>query len=450
MKKKLAFLLLILPLLTFAAGKPNVVLFVADDMGFADCGVYGCKDISTPNIDSLAKHGVRFTHAYTSGSVCSPTRAGLMTGRYQQRFGFDANAEGKAAPGDKGPRALDLQQVTMAQRMKALGYTTALIGKWHLGASPGYLPTERGFDEFYGYLPFGIGAMQPAGPPIYRGTNIVEKPKNHMEQFCAEALSFIDRQQKNPFLLYLPFSAVHGPMVGPEPWLGKFSHLTPPPRRKYAADLAQMDDVIGRVMARLRERGLQENTLVFFFSDNGGSGGPSQNGPLRGTKWTLWDGGIHVPFIAQWKGRVPGGRVVDHPIIQVDILPTAIAAAGGEIKPEWKLDGANLLPCLEGKSAAPPHDALYWRFGVQYAVRQGDWKLVKPHINSEPKLFSLIQDPGEQTDLASKEPERAKKLQALWDAWNAHNEPPRWIDHRWNGDGPAEKKAAAKNNRTRN
>jgi len=247
-----------------------------------------------------------------------------------------------------------------------------------------------------------------------------------------------------PFFLYLPFSAVHGPMVGPEPWLGKLDNVVPPNRRKYAADLVQMDDIIGRVMARLRERGLEENTLVFFFSDNGGPGGPADNGVLRGTKWTLWDGGIHVPFIAQWKGRIPPGRVLGHPIIQVDILPTAIAAAGGEVKPEWKLDGANLLPCLEGKSTAAPHAALFWRFGVQYAVRQGDWKLVKPHVNSAPLLFNLIQDPGEKSDLAAAQPEQAKKLQALWDAWNAANEAPRWIDLRWNGDGPATKKAAAK------
>jgi arylsulfatase A-like enzyme len=357
-----------------AAQKPNVVLFVADDMGFADCGVYGAKDIPTPNIDSLAKNGVRFTHGYTSGCVCSPTRAGLMTGRYQQRFGFDANAEGKGT-GDKAPRALDIQQVTFAQRMKTLGYATALFGKWHLGPDPGYLPTQRGFDEFYGFLPFGIGAMQPQGPPIYRGTNIVEKPQNHMEQFCAEALSFIDRRQKEPFFLYLPFSAVHGPMVGPEPWLGKLDNIVQMNRRKYAADLTQMDDIIGRVMTRLRERGLEENTLVFFFSDNGGPGGAADNGVLRGTKWTLWDGGIHVPFIAQWKGRIPAGRVIDHPVIQVDVLPTAIAAAGGTIQPEWKLDGANLLPCLEGKTRAAPHDALYWRFGtsMRCAREIGSW-----------------------------------------------------------------------------
>jgi arylsulfatase A-like enzyme len=425
---------------------PNIVIFLADDMGFADCGVYGCKDIPTPNIDRLAAGGARFTNGYISGCVCSPSRAGLVSGRYQQRFGFDANAEGRALAVDKGPRALDIQQVTFAQRMRALGYATGLFGKWHLGSGEGYRPTERGFDEFYGFFPYGIAALGPnAEPvPIYRGLNVVEKPRNHMEAFANEAIAFIKQHEKEPFFLYLPFSAVHGPYVGPEPWLGKFDSLVPANRRKYAADVAQMDDIIGRVMARLRQSGLEENTLVFFLSDNGGPGGAASNGPLRGTKWTLWEGGIHVPFIVQWKGRIPAGRVLPQPVIQVDICATAITAAGGQIKPEWKLDGANLLPLLEGKTKASPHETLFWRFGVQYAVREGDWKLVKAHINDRPRLFNLAEDLGEKTDLAAQHPEKVERLQELWDAWNAGNEPPRWIDQRWNGDGPRAAKQAGK------
>lgn len=417
---------------------------VADDMGFADCGVQGCKDIPTPNIDAIARNGVQFRNGYVTGCVCSPSRAGLVSGRYQQRFGFDANAEGKPAPGDKGPRALDIQQVTFAQRMKALGYATGLIGKWHLGSDEGYRPTERGFDEFYGFFPYGIAAHGPDGTPvpIYRGTQVVATPENHMEAFSTEALGFLDRHAKDPFFLYLPFSAVHGPYVGPQPWLGKLDTLTPENRRKYAADITQMDDIIGRVMSRLRERSLEENTLVFFFSDNGGPGGATSNGQLRGTKWTLWEGGIHVPFLAQWKGKIPAGRVLDQPVIQLDVVPTALAAAGADASAFANLDGANLLPLLEGKSDAAPHEALYWRFGIQYAVRQGEWKLVKAHANDQPKLFRLTSDLGEKDDLAATEPDRAKSLQTLWDAWNAQNEQPRWIDQRWNGDGATAKKAA--------
>jgi arylsulfatase A-like enzyme len=440
----------LLPVPSLAApqtpARPNVVVFLADDLGYNDCGMQGCKDIPTPHIDALAKSGVRFTSGYTSGCVCSPTRAGLISGRYQQRFGFDANAEGKAQPTDKGPRALDIKQTTFAQRMKALGYTTGIIGKWHIGEGEGYRPTDRGFDEFYGFFPYGLAA-QGGNVPIYRGTNVVETPKNHMEQFCAEALGFIDRRQKEPFLLYLPFPAVHGPMVGPEPWLGKFDTLVPVNRRKYAADLAQMDDIIGRVMARLRERGLEENTLVFFLGDNGGPGGAADNGALRGTKWTLWEGGIRVPFVASWKGHIPPGRMLPQPVIQLDIQATAVCAGGGTLPTDGTLDGANLLPLLEGKTEAAPHDALYWRFGVQYAVRQGDWKLSRTHIDEAPKLFNLASDVGEKNDLVAQEPERAKKLQALWDDWNAKNEPPRWIDNRWDGKGPEGHKAGKGKNK---
>jgi len=296
-------------------------------------------------------------------------------------------------------------------------------------------------------MPFGLGGRGPNGetpPPVYRNGVIVETPPNHMEAFCSEALAFIDRHQKEPFLLYLPFTAVHGPFVAPQPWFNKQDASIPESRRKYAADMAQLDDIVGRVLARLRERGLEENTLVFFFSDNGGPGGAADNGPLRGTKWTGWEGGIHVPFIASWKGRIPAGRVLDQPVIQLDIPATAIAAADGVIDPAWQLDGANLLPLMEGKTSDAPHEALYWRFGIQYAVRQGDWKLVKPHIDMAPRLHNLATDIGEQTDLAAQNPEKVKQLQALWDAWNAKNEAPRWIDERWNGDGAKPKKQAAK------
>ncbi len=424
--------------------KPNIVIILADDLGYADCGVYGSKDIPTPHIDKLAKEGVRFSNGYVTGCVCSPTRAGLVSGRYQQRFGFEANAEGKAAPTDKGPRALDSKQVTFAQRMKALGYVTGIVGKWHIGDDEGYRPMDRGFDEFYGFYPFGISAPTPDKKPvpIYRGTQVVETPKNHMEAFSDEALSFIDRHAKKPFVLYLPFSAVHAHFVGPQPWLSKLDTVVPKNRLKYAADVSQMDDIIGRIMARLRERGIEEDTLVFFLSDNGGPGAPVSNGPLRGTKWTLWEGGIHVPFIVQWKGRIPAGRVLDQPVIQLDVISTMIAAAGGSGDTLAQLDGANLLPLLEGKTDAAPHDALFWRFGIQYAVRQGDWKLVKPSIDDPPHLFNLANDIGEKNDLAAQEPERVRKLQALWDAWNTQNEPPRWIDLRWNGKDQNGKKLA--------
>ena len=424
--------------------RPNIVVLLADDLGWGDVGCYGCQDIKTPNLDAFAAQGARFTNAYSSGPVCSPTRAGLLTGRYQQRFGFDANAEGQAAPTDRGPRALDIAQTTIAQRLKAAGYATGLVGKWHVGSEPGYLPNDRGFDECYGYLPYGLAAKGPGGGPlpIYRGKQEVPAPANHMEQFGREALAFIDRHREAPFFLYLAFSAVHGPMVGPEPWLSRYREIPLLPRRKYAADLSQLDDIVGQVMAKIAALGLDEDTLVFFLGDNGGPGRPAYNGPLRGTKWTLWEGGIRVPFAVRWPGHITAGQTLDQPVIQLDIVNTALGVANAAVKPADALDGVDLRPLLTGSAKAAPHDALYWRFGVQYAVRQGDWKLVKPHIDQQPHLFNLADDIGEATDLATKEPDRVKAMQALWDAWNQKNEAPRWIDRRWNGDGPGPAKPA--------
>lgn len=425
-----------------AQPQPNVVVIVADDLGYADVGVYGSTEIPTPNIDALAASGIRFTNGYSSGPICSPSRAGFITGRYQARFGFDANAEERAAPTGQASRALDLKEVTIAQRLKAAGYATGAFGKWHLGATDGYFPTQRGFDEFYGLLPYGIASHGPGGPPYYRGTTEVPKPTDHIEQFATEALSFIDRKAGKPFFLYLPLTAVHGPFVAPEKWTPPLDSDVPANRRKYAADLVQLDDVVGRVTKRLQEKGVENDTIVFFYSDNGGPGGAAKNGALKGTKWTLWEGGIRVPFIASWKGHIAPQQTNDQPVIQIDIAPTVLAAAGVTDSAGPKFDGVNILPLLEDQSTAVARDALYWRFGPQYAVRQGNWKLVKPHVDGKPLLFDLSTDIGETTDLAAKEPSRVAVLQKLWDAWETGNEQPRWGGDFWNGDGPRPKKRA--------
>lgn len=415
--------------------KPNILVIVADDMGYADCGVQGCTDVATPNIDSLAKNGVRFTNGYVSGCVCSPSRAGVVTGRYQQRFGHDANP--------KGSFGLDLKETTMAQRMKAAGYIAGITGKWHLGELKEQMPLARGFDEFYGILPHGIGAEKKgSGVQVYRGNDKVETPPDHTVKFGEEAAAFIDRHKGEPWYLYLPFTAVHAPHVAPDSYVQKFAHIEDKARRQLCAMISVMDDQIGVVLARLRELKLEENTLIFFISDNGGPQSRTvHNGPLRGGKWTVWEGGIRVPFMVQWKGRIAPGRVLDTQVISLDFLPTALAAIGVSTQPEWKLDGVNLLPLLEGKTDKLTRDALFWRFGVQFAVRQGDWKLVKASRDMQPALFNLAADIGEKNDLAAQQPERAKQLQALWDSWNAQNIPPRWNDQRWNGQ---EEKAANK------
>ncbi|MDR2117268.1 MAG: sulfatase-like hydrolase/transferase, partial [Planctomycetaceae bacterium] len=422
--------------------KTNIIIFLVDDPGYADFGFQGSTRIKTPNIDHLANEGVRFTNGYSTGCVCTPSRAGLLTGRYPQRFGLDSNAVGKPLPTDKGPRALDSAQKTIATRLKAYGYATALFGKWHLGDEPQYLPTSHGFDEFVGVLGSGIShkkiaAQKKRGEDIfYRGQNAVPLPENPMETYCQESVSFIARNKSKPFFLFLPFTHVHGPSVGAKPYIDAQDQNLPISVRKYLADIAETDAVVGRVMAALRENGVEENTFVFFLGDNGGAkGNYLDNGVLRGTKWFLWEGGIRVPFLIYAKGQIQGGQVFDHPVINLDIARTIFSVIDIEVDPVWKLDGADLLPILRNKNNIPPHDALFWRYGVQYAVRRGDWKLVKPSIDDRPHLYNLKTDISETNNLALHKPEKVQELQTLWETWNNNNEPERWYDARTEGKG---------------
>jgi arylsulfatase A-like enzyme len=428
-----------------AAAKPNVLVILADDLGYADIGVHGSRDVATPHIDSLAKNGVRCSSGYVSGPYCSPTRAGLLTGRYQQRFGHEFNpallAQGGAGQG------LASGETTIADRLKAAGYATGLVGKWHLGEEDKFHPLNRGFGEFFGFLPGShsyLTSDDQARGPIYRNKQRVAIDGYLTDVLAREAAAFIDRHQKEPFFLYLAFNAVHTPLQAPERLLKKFADVKDADRRTYLAMTAALDEAVGKVLDKLRSAGLEENTLVFFFSDNGGPSGKkfapnrSSNLPLRGGKGDTWEGGIRVPFLVQYKGKLPPGKVYDQPVIQLDIAATALALAGVEAKPEWKLDGVNLLPFLEGKESKPPHEALYWRFGEQMAIRKGDWKLVRPDFSPDtpfgkvaekPLLFNLKEDIGEKTDLAAKHPDRVKELQQQWDKWNATLAPSAWPHH---------------------
>jgi len=412
--------------------KPNIVILVADDQGFADVGFHGCKDIPTPNLDALAASGVRCTNGYVSGPYCSPTRAGLLTGRYQQRFGHEFNPGGGRMNDIAG---LPVDQVTLADRLKGAGYATGLVGKWHLGAHPKFHPNRRGFDEFFGFLG-GANAyvVPPQGtsvPNIQRNGEPVQEKEYLTDALAREALSFIDRHRGGPFFLYLAFNAVHTPMHATDERLKRFEGIAEPRRRTYAAMLAAMDEAVGKVRERLRTAGLEENTLVFYFSDNGGptmmgtTVNGSRNAPLRGSKRQTLEGGIRVPFVFSWKGRLPAGKVYEQPVIQLDVHSTALAAAGVEPKPEWKLDGVDLLPYLQGRKSEPPHERLYWRFGEQMALRQGDWKLVK-YDATPMKLYNLARDIGESQDLSEKEPERFREMEAAWQKWNAELMKPLW------------------------
>jgi len=422
--------------------RPNILLIVSDDMGYADAGFQGCKDIPTPNLNKLAASGVRFTSGYVSGPYCSPTRAGLMTGRYQQRFGHEFNVVG-------GTDGLPATETTVADRLKNAGYVTGLVGKWHLGGLPEMHPQRRGFEEFYGFIGGEHSYFAEAG--IMRGTNPVAKIDYTTDVFGREAESFIERHKAEPWFLYLAYNAVHTPMQATDDRLAQFPGITDKRRRTYDAMLLAMDETIGGVLRKLAQTGQAENTLVFFISDNGGPTMPgttingSRNDPLRGSKRTTLEGGIRVPFLISWKGKVKPA-VFDQPVIQLDLVATALAAAGLDIQPGWKLDGVNLLPFLTGEKRGPPHDALYWRLGRQMAIRMGNYKLVRYDKNADTltgkdqpatpaRLYNLAADIGETNDLAAILPDKLQALQARWNAWNATLAKPLWGDNKLDDDG---------------
>jgi arylsulfatase A-like enzyme len=422
--------------------RPNVVFLVADDLGFGDVGFNGCPDVPTPRIDAIARGGVRFANGYVSGTNCSPTRAGLMTGRYQQRFGHEFNP-----PGEGAGLGLALSEKTIADRLKAAGYATGLVGKWHLGGTPEYHPIRRGFDEFFGFLAGAHPYLPGPEARILRGTQPVEETAYLTDAIAREAAAFVDRHKAHPFFLFVSFNAVHTPMQADDARLRRFASIPDKNRRTYAAMLAAMDEGIGRVVDALGAAGLEERTLVVFLSDNGGPTLPgttvngSRNRPLRGSKRTTLEGGVRVPFVMRWKGTLPSGSVYEPPVIQLDLLPTALAAAGVAAEPGWKLDGVDLLPFLKGTDAKAPHDSLYWRQGPQMAIRRGPWKLVRydravdePGATSDARstevtpgrLYNLDLDPGEESNLSTRHPEKVAELLRAWQAWNAQLAAPSW------------------------
>lgn len=406
--------------------KPNILVFLADDLGYGELSCQGNPEIPTPNIDAIAKAGVRFTHGYVSGPYCSPTRAGLMTGRYQTRFGHEYNSVAEIF-------GLSQNETTMAERLKAIGYATALVGKWHLGQKPGVLPMDRGFDEFYGTL----NNTSFFNPRLFIDSRVSPDVREMKDPefyttlaYARRSADWLERNKEKPWFLYLAFNAVHAPLQAPRSYLDRFPDIRDERRRTYAAMTAAMDDAVGQVMARLRQLGQEENTLVFFLSDNGGptASTTSRNDPLRGFKITTWEGGVRVPFMVQWKGKIPAGRIDDRPVIQLDILPTAVAAAGARVDPSWRLDGVDLLPFLtRGENPARPHETLYWRMGPQWAIRHDNFKLVAGREEGRilpAGLYDVVQDPGESHDLTARHPDKAKELRDLWDRWDAEQAPP--------------------------
>ena len=416
--------------------KPNIIVILTDDHGWADLGVQGVDaHIRTPNLDHLARDGVRFTRGYVTASQCTPSRAGLMAGRYQNTFGVEQNFN-----------PMRSEVVTLPERLKTSGYTTGISGKWHLDSGgrekdedgeknldPNLAPHRQGFDEYF------TGTLQDySASHALDGTPFPDAPRAVTAKGCRVvlqtewALQFLKRRaadaaQQKPFFLYLAYMAPHTPVEFPKPWIDAVPKDLPRERRSALALLAAIDDGVGRVRQQLKDMGQAENTLIFFLGDNGAplgkKGDGSLNLPMRGQKGMLSEGGIRVPFVAAWPGKIPGGQVFEHPVISLDIAATAIAATGQPPAPE--LDGVNLLPHLTGERKEAPHETLNWRWADQAAIQEFPHKLIRLGKN-QTLLFDITKPEGEHhtRDLSAQHPEIAKRLRTKLDAWMKTLTPP--------------------------
>lgn len=434
----LRYLLLFLAFATFASAekRPNIVLILADDMGYADLGITGAKDIPTPNIDKLAKEGVFFSQSYAGGAFCTPTRCSLMSGMYPQRTGND-DLDYLTGP---LPKSVN----TLADRLNAVGYHTGLIGKWHIGREKGLFPNDRGFDFFYGfhggghiYFPtYPAAAEGDYTAPIYRNEEVVPETRYLTDAFGSESAEFIKRQQdsEDPFFLFVSFNAVHTPMEAKPEDLEKFSSIENQWRRAYAAMTYSMDQAVATILNQLEASGFAENTLVIFHNDNGGpttrnSVNASKNTPYRGSKGETFEGGIRVPTVMRLPGVIKPGQTYDKPVATFDLTATAVELGGGDTA---QFDGVNLVPFLTGEKEGVPHEELYWRSRTRsnnYAVLSGQWKYVHSTEGAEnPKskdftpakefLFNLAEDPTESNDLSKKERQIFNELKGKFKVWD--------------------------------
>ncbi len=469
-KDKIAAGLSVATLLSLGAAsaeQANVVFLFADDLGYGSVSSYG-SDIPTPHIDSIGRNGVRFTSGYMTAPVCNPSRHGMMTGRYQQRWGKELNSQTVMPVGQTDRRDLPRDQKTIANGMKAAGYRTGAFGKWQLSLRDGFHPLDRGFDYFVG-MESGMSHVDPrwpdahvAPPPgsdtviyssaalqaarqnlapddtrrvteaglkgLFRGREPVELEELLTERLANEGVEFIARNKDRPFFLYLPFYSPHSPIQTTEKYYKRFPHIKNESRRIYAGMISAVDDAVGAVLAKLREEGLEETTLVIFASDNGAQEtfdiGHVANLPLIGHKRNLYGGGIRIPYLMQWKGRIPPGQTYTKPVSSLDIFPTFLAAADVEDVSQYKLDGVNLLPYLDGTNAGTPHEYLFWRSGPNRAVRHGEWKLLI--VGSEmTRLYNSDKDPSESEDMSTKRPELVRKMKQAHERWSKEMAPAR-------------------------
>lgn len=428
-----------------APAPPNFIVIFVDDLGYADTGFNGATDIRTPVLDRLADQGVNFTNGYVTAPYCGPSRAGLLTGRHQSRFGLDINPA--FSPFDLN-MGLPLTEQTFGDYLKEAGYRTGVIGKWHMGAAPPYHPNNRGFDYFYGFLggghfyfPGDVSVTRPlyledgrldksanAGYflPLLRNDNAAEFDEYLTTALSRDAVRFIE-ESEGPFCLYLAYNAPHAPYQAPEEAIQRNAHIADPRRRVYAAMVDVLDEGIGMVVDALEEKGVYENTLIFFLSDNGGIPPPkgrSDNGPLRAGKGSFLEGGIKVPFIAHWPDGIPAGLEYEGIVSALDIAATMVSLSGQD-PADFDLEGMDLIPYLADPQKGQPARTLYWRAGSDastWAIRTNDHKMVKPVWNAtEPELFDMRADPYESENLIEERPDLRADLADRWNEWNERN-----------------------------
>jgi len=436
--------LFLLPLLIFVYGpmdaqeQPNIVFLFADDAGYADFGFQGSKTMITPNLDKLAKRGVLFRQAYVSHPTCGPSRAGILTGKQQQRFGYEENnvpgfmSEVSAVLGNE--MGLPLEEKTMGDYLKTLGYRTAYFGKWHQGGEDHFHPLKRGFDEFYGfrggardYFPYEKAPPRVENKLERNFANFEEHEGYLTDVLGKETVRFIEDNKDRPFFAFVAFNAVHTPMDARPEDRAKFPQLEGK-RKNVAAMTLSLDRACGEILSKLEELGLAENTIVVFSNDNGGpsNANASSNYPLSGVKSTYLEGGIRVPLLLSWPDRISGGAVYDNPISTLDLLPTFYAAGGGAEEDVIGTDGVDLVPFLTGNKYGRPHQRLFWKRDVRAVVRDGDWKLIR--FGDRPaELYYLPNDISETNNLAAIHPERVRTMfKTLFD-WEMTLERPRWL-----------------------
>jgi len=410
---------------SFSKRPPSMVILLADDAGYSDFGFTGLSQIKTPNIDRIASQGVVCAQGYVCASVCSPSRAGMLTGRYPQRFGHEMNLPAGSGLG------LALTERTIADRLKRLGYATGAVGKWHLGEEPPYRPRQRGFDSFQGFL--GGSRTYHDRASLARRTVWLDgdAPSPLPAPYVTDAIGmaasrFIREHSDEPFFLYVAFNAVHTPMQALDADLEQVSPDIQNKRRQLLAMTIALDRAVGKVLQTIDDEGLGEDTIVMFLNDNGGAtNNASDNGPLRGMKGSKFEGGIRVPWAVRWPGKIPAGTRHPHPISTLDIAATLLAAAGADADSHQDLDGVDISRHLAGSDSDPPHDALFWRRSVAAAVRRGPWKLIRVEGLS-PQLFHLQDDPGEQNDVSLDHAEVVSDLSARLKEWELQLTEPSW------------------------